>query len=98
MTIDFMTGLSRTQQDKDSVWVIIDWLIKPTHFLGIIVTNSIIALSKLSVKEIVWLHGVPLYIISNKDPRFTSQLWKSLQKTLGTKIRLSSTFYPETNG
>lgn len=70
---------------------------KLTHFLGIKVTNSILALSKLGIKEIVRLHGVPLYIISDKDPRFTSQLWKSLHKTLGTKMRLSSTFYPQPN-
>ena len=67
--MDFVTRLLRTPQSKDSVWVIVDRLMKSTHFL---------ATSKLYVKEIVRLHGVPLSIVSDRDPRFTSQFWQSL--------------------
>ena len=98
VTMDFVIGLPRTPQSKDSVWVIVDRLMKSAHFLAIKITDSIIALSKLYVKEIMRLHGVPLSIVSDGDPRFTSQFWQSLQKALGTKIRLSSAFHPQTNG
>ena len=70
VTIDFMTGLPRTPQSKDSVWVIVDRL--SSHFLAMRITDSVLALSKLYVKEIMRLHGVPLSIVSNRDPRFTS--------------------------
>ncbi|WKA08967.1 hypothetical protein VitviT2T_026647 [Vitis vinifera] len=98
VTMDFVTGLPRTPQSKDSVWVIVDRLMKSAHFLPMSITDSVIVLSKLYVKEIVRLHGVPLSIVSDRDPRFTSQFWQSLQKALGTKIKLSSAFHPQTDG
>ena len=50
------------------------------------------------VSEIVRLHGVPSSIVSNRDPRFTSRFWESLHKALGTKLRLSSAYHPQTDG
>ena len=47
VTIDFMTGLPRTPQSKDSVWVIVDRLTKSAHFLPMRITDSVIVLSKL---------------------------------------------------
>ena len=44
------------------------------------------------------LHGVPSSIVSNRDPRFTSRFWKSLQEALGSKLKLSSVYHPQTNG
>ena len=58
VTMDFVTRLPRTPQIKDSVWVIVDRLMKSAHFLATRITDSILALGKLYVKEIVRLHGV----------------------------------------
>ena len=44
------------------------------------------------------LHGVPVSIVSNRDPRFTSRFWPSLQATLGTPLHFSTTFHPQTDG
>ena len=96
--MDSVTGLPITQQNKDSVWVIVDRLTKSAHFLAMRLTDSVLTLSKLYVKEIVRLHGIPLSIVSNRDPRFTSHFWQSLQKALGTEIKLSTTFHPQTDG
>ncbi|CAJ2638266.1 unnamed protein product [Trifolium pratense] len=53
---------------------------------------------KLMEKMIVRLHGIPTSIISDRDPRFTSRFWESLQEALGTKLRLSSAYHPQTDG
>ncbi|GJT91825.1 putative reverse transcriptase domain-containing protein [Tanacetum coccineum] len=55
-------------------------------------------LARLYINEIVARHGVPVSIISNRDSRFTSQLWKTLQKSLGTQLDTSTTYHPQTDG
>ena len=54
-------------------------------------------LAQLYVDEIVRLHGVPVSIVSDRDPRFTSRFWPSLQATLGTCL-FSTAFHPQTDG
>jgi hypothetical protein len=51
-------------------------------------------LAELYVQEVVKLHGVLTTIVSNRDLRFTSRFWKSLQEAMGTKLRFSTTFQP----
>src|SRR4051812_21913617 len=84
VTKDFVSALPRSFEGHDTIWVIVDRLTKSTHFLPIRGTDKIEKLSKLYVKMIVRLHGVPVSIVFERDPRFTSGFWRSLQKTLGT--------------
>ena len=50
------------------------------------------------IKEIVRLHGIPVSIISDRDPRFTSRFWGKLQEALGTRLNFSTTFHPQMDG
>ncbi|KAA3473168.1 hypothetical protein EPI10_023570 [Gossypium australe] len=47
---------------------------------------------------VVRLHGVPVSIISDRDPRFTSRFWKKLHEALGIRLDFSTTFHPQTDG
>ena len=96
--MNFVTGLPRTLGDNNVIWVIMDRLTKSTHFLPMKVNFSMDSLAFLYIKEIVRMHGVPISIVSDKDPRFTSRFWHSLQKTLGTKLSFSVAFHPQTDG
>ena len=98
ITMDFVTGLPRTQRQHDAIWVIVDRLTKSAHFLPINVEDSLENLAKLYVDKIVRLHGVPVSIVSYRDPRFTSRFWPSLQVALGTRLHFSTTFHPQTDG
>ena len=85
ITMDFVVGLPRTQQGNDAVWVIVDRLIKSAHFIPVKISHNLNKLAELYVKEVIRLHGMPVSIISDRDPRFTSRFWSSLQGALGTK-------------
>ena len=98
ITMHFVTGLPRTQRQHDAIWVIVDRLTKSAHFLPIIVEDSLEKLVQLYVDEIVRLHGVLVSIVSDRDPRFTSRFWPSLQAVLGTRLHFSTTFHPQTDG
>ena len=82
--MNFVTGLPRTQRQHDAIWVIVDRLTTCAHFLPVNVEDSLEKLAQLYVDEIVTLHGVPVSIVSDRDPRFTSRFWPSLQTILGT--------------
>ena len=98
VTMDFVTGLPRSQRGHDAVWVVVDRLTKTAHFLPIRVTDSVNILSRLYIREIVKLHGVPVSIVSDRDPRFTSRFWQSLQAALETQLLFSTAFHPQTDG
>ena len=44
------------------------------------------------------LHGVPVSIVLDQDPMFTSRFWPSLQTALGTRLHFSIAFHPQTDG
>ena len=76
VTMDFVSGLPRSSEGYDSIWVTVDRMTKSAHFFPIKTTDSVKKLSRLYLKEIMQLHGVPVSIVSDRDARFTSMLWK----------------------
>ncbi|XP_052732384.1 uncharacterized protein LOC128196192 [Vigna angularis] len=85
-------------RNHDSIWVIVDRLTKSAHFLPVNLKMSMTNLAKLYIIEIVRLHGVPSSIVSDRDTRFTSRFWQSLQGELGSKLQMSSAYHPQTDG
>jgi len=98
ISIDFIGALPKTVKGFDSIWVIVDRLTKSTHFIPIKTGMSVAKLAEIYIEQIVRLHGIPSSIVSDRDPRFTSKFWESLQTALGTKLRLSSAYNPQTDG
>ena len=98
ITMDFVVGLPLKGRRHDSVWVVVDRLTKSTHFLPVRTDYSLNKLAELYIKEIVRLHGIPVSIISDRDPRFTSRFWGKLQESLSTRLNFSIAFHPQTDG
>ncbi|GJY34283.1 putative reverse transcriptase domain-containing protein [Tanacetum coccineum] len=87
IAMDFVTKLPRTSSGHDAIWVIMDRLTKSAHFLPMREDYKMDRLARLYLNEIVARHGVPISIISNRDSRFTSRFWQSMQEALGTRVR-----------
>ena len=76
ITMDFVSDFPLTRRKHDSIWVIVDRLTKSAHFLPVQFDYSMDWLTELYVNEIVRLRGIPLSIVFDCDPRFTSRFWK----------------------
>ena len=98
ITMDFVTHLPRTLRKHDAVWVIVDRLTKLAHFLVVRMTFTLEEFCRLYIRQIGRLHGVLVSIVSDRDPRFTAQFWKSFQKAMGTQLSMSTAFHPQTDG
>ncbi|KAI3828827.1 hypothetical protein L1987_02937 [Smallanthus sonchifolius] len=98
ISMDFITKLPRTPSGCDNIWVIVDRLAKSAHFLAMKATDKMEKLTRLSLKEVVSRHRVPISVISDRDARFTSHFWQSLQKSLGTRLDMSTAYHPQTDG
>eukprot|EP00268_Persea_americana_P054813 TRINITY_DN6322_c0_g1_i1.p1 TRINITY_DN6322_c0_g1~~TRINITY_DN6322_c0_g1_i1.p1 ORF type:complete len:1140 (-),score=111.45 TRINITY_DN6322_c0_g1_i1:645-4064(-) len=98
ITMDFISGFPRTSRHNEIIWVIVDRLTKSAHFIPLKGKTTMEHLAKTYVREIVRLHGVPASIVSDRDTRFVSQFWKSLQRAMGTKLNFSTAYHPQTDG
>ncbi|GJR49007.1 putative reverse transcriptase domain-containing protein [Tanacetum coccineum] len=98
ITMDFVTKLPKSSQGYDTIWVIVDRLTKSAIFVPMRETDPMDKLARMYLKEVVTRHGIPLSIICDRDPRFTSNFWRSLQNALGTSLDMSTTYHPQTDG
>ena len=96
--MDFITGLPKSSKGHDSIWVIVDRMTKSACFLPIREDYQMEKLVKIYIKEVVARHGVPVSIISDRDSRFTSRFWQSLQKAFETRLDMSTAYHPQTDG
>nr|GEX38629.1 hypothetical protein [Tanacetum cinerariifolium] len=94
----FVTKLLRTSSGHDTIWVIVDRLTKSAHFLPMREDYKMDRLARLYMNKIVAIHGVPISIISDRDSRFTSKFWQSMQEALGTRLDMSKAYNPQTDG
>ncbi|GJT64404.1 putative reverse transcriptase domain-containing protein [Tanacetum coccineum] len=98
ITMDFITKLPKTSSGYNTIWVIVDRLTKSAHFLPIKEPDSTERLTRLYLKEVVSRHGVSVSITFDRDGRFTSHFWQSLQKALGTRLDMSTAYHSQTDG
>ncbi len=82
----------------DSILVIVDRLIKMVYYVLVKVTIDVPGLAEVIIDVIVHYHGVLESIVIDRDLLFISKFWSLLCYFLGIRRKLSTTFYPQTNG
>nr|GEX04707.1 reverse transcriptase domain-containing protein [Tanacetum cinerariifolium] len=70
ITMDFVTKLPKSSQGYDNIWVIVDRLTKSAIFTPIRETGPMDKLARIYLKEVVTRHGIPVSVISDRDPRY----------------------------
>ena len=96
--MDFIICLLLTQQDHDSIWVIVDHLTKSAHFVLVNMKYQAGRYAELYISQVMRLHEVPRTIILDRGPQFIARFSEHLHKALGTKLIRSSAYHPQTSG
>jgi transposase InsO family protein len=96
--MDFIVGLPTTSHHHDSIWVIIDRLMKTAHFLPVHTTYTAKRYAELYLDRVICLHGVPKTIVSDRGALFVARFWEQLQESLGTQLLRSTAYHPQTDG
>ena len=78
--------------------VVVDKLIKASHFIPVKSTHTIDDIAKIFMTDIFKLHGFPKAIISDRDINFTCNFWKGLFVDLGINLNFSTAYHPQTDG
>ena len=98
INLDFVDGLTSSRRQHVLIWVIVDERTNSSHFIPVNSTFRAEDYARLYIDEIVRWHGIPLSIILDRGPQFTSHLWRSFLKRLSTQVKLSTAFHPQTDG
>jgi hypothetical protein len=97
-SLDFIGPLPKTEKGFDGILVIIDMFTKAATLEPITFTYGAIEIAEIFFKRIISRQGLPIKIISDRDPRFSGEFWKNLFQLIGTEVALSTAYHPQSDG
>lgn len=97
VTLDFIEGLPKSSS-FNCILVVVDKFSKYAHFLPLTHPFTALQVATLYMNQVFKLHGLPTVLVSNRDRIFTSTVWQELFKLVGTELRMSTSYHPQTDG
>ena len=96
--MDFITQLPESRHGNTQIVVFTDLLTKMSHFVAAPTPLTADQVAGMYMRHVFRLHGYPTGIVSDRDKRFVSDFWRSLQRQLGSKLHMSTAYHPQTDG
>jgi hypothetical protein len=97
VSMDFMVSLPPSR-GFDAIMVVVDRFSKMAHFIPTKDEATAQKTRRLFFSHIFKHHGLPKDIVSDRDPKFTSKFWQALWKQMGSELKMSTLFRPQTDG
>jgi hypothetical protein len=97
ITMDFIEGLPKSH-GKEVILVVVDRLTKSSHFIALAHPYSANSVAQAFIDNIFKLHGPPVSIVTDRDRIFTSALWQHVFKAMNIKLKLNTSYHPQTDG
>jgi hypothetical protein len=94
IALDFIEALPRVR-GKSVILTVVDRFSKYSHFIPLAHPYSAESVAQAFFADIVRLHDIPLSIVSDRDPVFTSNFWRELMRLSGTKLQMTTAFHPQ---
>ncbi len=98
VNLDFIGPLKRTARGYNAILVVMDRLSKQAHYIPTTTTVTAVGIARLVWDNIIKYHGIPQVIISDRDPRWTSNFWREVWSLTNTQLKMSTAYHPETDG
>ena len=96
--LDWITGFRPSPEGYDAVLVFVDALTGMVHLQACKKTDTSRDTARHFVHNVVRLHGVPKGVVSDRDIRLRAHFWRALQQRLGTELRFTTAYTPNSNG
>ena len=98
ITMDLVTALPMSDLGHDSIFTVVDRCTKMAHFIPTTSDADAADLAELFMTHVFRHHGLPKHIVSDRDGRFVGKFWRALFALLGTQLKFSTAFHPQTDG
>ncbi|CAI5703340.1 unnamed protein product [Peronospora effusa] len=98
VSMDFVFGFPKDAHGNNGILVFVDSFCKMVHLVAVPDSITAEGCARVFIDTIFRLHGLPRELVSDRDPRFTAEFWRSVFQTLGTRLTMSTSDHPETDG
>ena len=96
--MDFVFGFPADSHKNTGIPVFVDTFSTMVHLIAVPESIDSSACARVFIDTIFRLHGLPRELVSDRDPRFAAEFWRSVFKTFGTRLQMSTSDHPETDG
>jgi hypothetical protein len=97
VSMDFIGGFPKVD-GMEAVMVVVDRLSKYAVFMAVSSTCSAELAAKMLFANVVKIFGLPEDVVCDRDPRFTGRFWTALFNTMGSELKFSTGYHPQTDG